>query len=967
MSHSQHHSEWKNQRPHKNSLFAIIIHLIKKPFKLLTKNKEGVMKNAIAGLVLAGLFGSLVLVAAFGIFSRQLPDVHSILNRFVAESTKIYDNKGETLLYEFHGDEKRTIVELSEISPNVINALISAEDKNFYEHKGFSILGIIRSVIRNTFTDSRVGGSTLTQQMIKNTVLTNEKTYTRKIKELILARKAEQEFTKEEILKVYLNTINYGGVNYGVESASQAFFGKSSKDVTLADAAVLAAIPQRPTYLSPYGKHLDVLKARQEWVLDRMQEEGYITKEQSQEAKGQELVYKEQKIQGSITAPHFVFYVHDQLIAEFGEELVNQGGLKVITTLDAKKQEVAEKAIHDANEKNLEKGATNAALVSLDAKNGEILAMVGSQDFFNDEIDGKVNIVTSARQPGSSIKPIVYATAIEKGFTTETVVYDVNTNFAVSGKAYEPKNYDLKERGPITFRNALAQSLNIPAVKAMYLAGVPNVMKKLVEDLTYSTIKKEQDCGLSLVLGGCEVTLLDHASAYTGFARDGEMSKAVAIKEVYDTDGKKIFDIEYTKKKVWEPQTARAINSILTDNVARTPVFGPTSYLQLGDRPVAAKTGTTNDYNDAWAMGYTPSFVTGVWVGNSDGTDMKRGADGSVVAAPIWNAYMRGILQGTPVETFKAPDPLPENIAPVLRGVLGGTVEVEIDRISQKLATEFTPATTREKKIFTQHHDILHFVRKDDPRGAPPDDPAVADGAYGVWEQAVQNWVTRDLQKRKEEALAKGEPWNDATVNAAPPTEYDDVHKPELVPSLTVTNVTNNQVIDQSTYTVTVQANAPRGISKVEYKIDGVVNAVNTFVPYSGTLSLAGIPSGFHTLTVTAFDDVENQTFQNFEINIKQTSSLPSLIISAPTTMTTSGGAITVNASTLNGIKTLNLISVGPSNLPNLSTSLSSPTSTPIQLQWTPNEGAGTYTIYTQGATTSNATVTSNSITVTVQ
>lgn len=964
-----------HRRTHKNSLVAIIKHILTQPFssQKATFSRFSwsvLLKKAFVFGVIALMFGSLAMVAVFGYFSRQLPDVHSILTRFVAESTKIYDRTGEVLLYEIHGDEKRTIVELENISPNIINGLISAEDKNFYHHKGFSIVGFVRAALQNTFTGSTVGGSTLTQQMIKNTVLTREKTYTRKIKELILARKAEQEFTKDEILKVYLNTINYGGVNYGVESAAQAYFGVSAKDVSLAQAAILAAIPQRPSYLSPYGKNTDALFARQHWVLDRMVAEGYISKEMAQSAKQEELIFKNQRISGDIKAPHFVFYVRDLLVQELGEEIVNSGGLKVITTLDWTKQEIAEDVVHSADEFNQTKGATNASLVSLDAKTGEILAMVGSQDYFNDEIDGKVNIATAPRQPGSSIKPIVYAAAIEKGFTDQTVVYDVNTNFSASGKAYEPKNYDLKERGPITFRNALQGSLNIPAVKALYLAGVDSVMKKMSDELGYSTIHSGLDCGLSLVLGGCEVTLLDHVGAYTAFARDGERAHPFALLEVYDASGKQLYEFKEKKTKVWDSQVARTMNSILSDNAARTPFFGANSSLHLGSRPVAAKTGTTNDFNDAWAVGYTPSFVTGVWVGNADGTDMNRGADGSIVAGPIWNSYMRKTLEGTPVELFKDPEPLPEDLPSVLLGALGGDIEVEIDKFSGKLATEYTPASAREKRLYQQHHSILHYLDKNNPRAGlieTPNDPA-----YQIWETAVQDWVKREFEKKKAEALARGEEFNEEMFSSAPPTDYDDVHGPEYTPSLSLLSPQQNDLITSSQLVVQTSMFAPRGISRVEYFIDGQIVKVEQGSTSSTTLSLSSISTGFHTLKVTAYDDVDNQ--QSVEVNlnfkVEGVASFGGQITSplSGTTLSSTLFPLTITAllSNASHIDTANVMYLNAQGFPNLIQSFKKPQGT-LTSQWVTPVNPGTYMIYLELIGTDGTTVKSSPVGITVQ
>lgn len=851
-------------------------------------DSKALVKKALIFGVILFLFGSLFSVAALGYYSRQLPDIHSLLNRYVAQSTKIYDRTGKVLLWEIHGDEKRTVVELDQISPNVKNALISAEDKNFYKHNGFSILGIIRAALKNVLTGSSQGGSTLTQQMIKNTILTNEKTYSRKIKELILAREAEQTFTKDEILKIYLNTINYGGVNYGVESASEAFFGKSAKDVDIAEAAVLAAVPQAPTRLSPYGHNIDALMERKNWVIDRMAEEKYISKEQAKEAKAEQIDFKKLEI-SNIKAPHFVFYIKDQLAEQFGEEAVSQGGMKVITSLDWDKQQMAEDAVHNANDFNKTKGANDAALVSLDAKTGEILSMVGSQDYFNDEIQGQVNVAIEKRQPGSSIKPVVYASALEKGYTPDTVVYDVNTNFAVSGPAYQPKDYDLKERGPITMRYALQGSLNIPAVQFLYLAGVDKVVKRLYEDLGYSTLNKDSNCGLSLVLGGCEVTLLDHVGAYTAFARDGLMATPTGILEVQDKTGKELFKSETKTKKVWDEQTVRLLDSILTDNAARTYIFGANSPLQLGDRPVAAKTGTSNDYNDGWTIGWTPSFITGVWVGNADGTNMKRGADGSIVAAPIWNAYMKKMLEGTPVEYFKTPDPLPTDLKPALSGQVNQGVEYEIDKVSGKLATAYTPENQREKRIYRQDHTILYYVNKDDPRGPNPTNPSTDDPAFDNWEAAVQDWA-----KRQATVDPKTKPVNPllaSTVTStngavitdqAPPTEYDDVHLPEYAPSLTINNPSANQIISSSIFPVNISASAPRTVTRVEYYIDDVPVATNFLPNNEYQVNASAFSEGFHTLKVIVYDGLDNSASQSVELNFKFPDSAPDISWQTP-------------------------------------------------------------------------------------
>jgi len=832
------------------------------------RGRKTLIKKAIAWLFVLGIIGLLVggiiFIGAWAWYSHNLPDPNKVIDRVIAESTKIYDRTGKILLYEIHGDQKRTVVDLDQISNYIKWATISAEDKTFYQHKGFKITSIIRSIIVDVLSGSASqGGSTITQQFIKNAILNNDKTFGRKFKELILAYQIEKKFTKDQILKLYFNEIPYGSVNYGVESAANFFFGKSAKDVTLAEAAILAALPKSPTHLSPYGSHQDELFIRQKWILDEMVKDGYITKADAENAKKEKIEFKKEALAG-ITAPHFVFYVKELLAEKLGEKAIEQGGLKVITTLDVDKQKIAEDAVHNAKEKNLTYKATNAALVSLDAKTGEILAMVGSQDFTDETIDGQVNVTIMPRQPGSSIKPVVYAAAFEKGFTPDTILYDVDTIFAKTPKVYEPHDYDKKERGPITMRNALAGSLNIPAVKTLYLAGYENV-KDLLQRMGYSTITPKSDCGLALVLGGCEVKLLDHTGAFTAFARDGQRAEPAAILSVEDKTGKVLDEFQPQIHKVLSEQSVRQINSILTDANARAFIFGAAPSLLLPNRPVGAKTGTTNDNNDAWTIGFTPSFVTGVWVGNSDGADMTDKADGVNVAAPIWHEYMSKILQGTPVEYFQAPDPPADTLPPILRGIAPSNMEVEIDRASGKLATPLTPDSFRVKKTFNQNHDILYYINKDNPTGPPPTNPA-DDPMFQFWEDGVQKWA---------EKVAKEN--NSQVSTEVAPTEYDDLHVLANSPTLTLIAPTSNQTINASPVDFQVLTSAPRGLSRVAYELDGKLIGVTRATPYNLQINLTDFANGFHHLKVTAFDDIDNAKSVEIDLNLMLSGSVQNL------------------------------------------------------------------------------------------
>ncbi len=815
-------------------------------------------KFIIIIIILTGIFG----LATVAWLSRALPDPNRLMERQVAQSTKIYDRAGETILYEIHGDQKRTLVSLDEIPEYLKNATIAIEDKNFYQHGGFSFWAIFRTAVTNILRGQKAGGSTLTQQLIKNAVLTSEKTYTRKIKELLIAYKVEKKFSKDEILQMYLNEIPYGSTAYGVQAASQRYFGKNVQEIILAEAAILAAMPQAPTRYSPYGSNKDLLIARQHYILDLMVKQNHISEEEADQAKIVELEFKEQT--DNIIAPHFVMYVKELLAEKYGEKMIEQEGLKIYTTLDLYKQEIAEQVIQEKSEKNkTDYNAWNAALISLDPKTGQIFAMVGSKDYFGESepedcISGKSckfepndNVTIRGRQPGSSFKPMVYAAAFAKGYTPDTVLYDVVTNFSTTAKPYEPHNYDNQEHGPVTIRKALAGSLNIPAVKAIYLAGIDNVLN-LADDLGYTTLKDRSRFGLSLVLGGGEIKLIEHANAFSAFAREGELHPITAVLKIEDKNGKIIEEYEEEKgKKVLDSKIARLINNILSDNAARAYAFGERNWLTLGSRPVAAKTGTTNDYRDAWTIGYTPSIVTGVWVGNNDNTEMKRGAAGGTVAAPIWHDYMQKVLGDTPIEYFNQPEQITTG-KPALDGKIGGEIKVKIDKSSGLLATEYTPEHLIEEKTFNQHHSILYYINKDDPLGDSAKDPA-KDPQFELWENRVLDWAKEQEQELTDEK---------------PPTEYDNLHKPENQPTFTIESPVNNQPIMEPLLTVDINASAPRGINRAEYYInDNLLANINSY-PFDLNQSISFLNNGFHKLKVRVCDDVDNCSEKTLEFNL---------------------------------------------------------------------------------------------------
>ncbi len=796
------------------------------------------------------LTGCIALALMIVWFSRGLPNPNQLINREVVQSTKIYDRSGEHILYEIHGEQKRTLVSLKEIPDNVKHATVAIEDKNFYNHGGISIWAMARTMITNVLYQRSAGGSTLTQQLVKNAILTSEKSLPRKIKEIILAQRIEKKFSKDEILQMYLNEIPYGSNAYGVEAASQRYFGKKIGDVSLAEAAVLAALPQAPSRYSPYGSHKDLLLGRKDYVLEVMAEQGYISGEQRDQAKKEEIKF--QKPEANITAPHFVMYIKDILSEKYGEKVMEQGGLKVYTTLDFGKQKAAEEIITEKTKNYPEKyNANNASLVSIDPKTGQVLAMVGSRDYFDDLIDGQVNIATSLRQPGSSMKPLVYASLFEKGYTPATILYDVNTNFSSDpANPYEPRNYNLGENGPVSIRKALAGSLNIPAVKALYLADVKTVVAN-ANDLGYSTLTDPDRYGLSLVLGGGEVKLLEHTNAFSVFANEGQIPEIATILKVEDKDGKILEEAKpKLKDSVFSKKTTQMINSILSDNQARSFVFSANNYLHLGERPVAAKTGTTNDFRDAWTIGYTPSLVTGVWVGNNDNTKMKSGSDGSFLAAPIWHDFMKLALKDSSVESFNSYDNTKTGKA-IIDGDIASANIIRIDKFSGLLASSSTPPELIEEKAYGVPHCILYYVNKDNPLGPKPEQPA-NDPQFNNWEKGVQTWFAKQNKTT-------------STIEVIP-TEYDNVHTEANKPVLSVISPTNGQSVSGNQMNASITASAFRGISIIEYSLDNSP-FISSDKSQMFSIDLSQLITGYHKISFKACDDVLNCTITSTDFN----------------------------------------------------------------------------------------------------
>lgn len=689
------------------------------------------MKKPLIMLLLsAGLIISATILIWISTF--KVPTTESIRERRVSESTKIYDRTGKILLYDTGGNVRRSVVPIENISRHIKNATIAIEDKEFYSHHGVKPTAFIRATLVNILSlNFSQGGSTITQQVVKNSLLTSEKLISRKLKEWVLAIKFEQVATKDEILSMYLNEIPYGGVIYGVEEASQAFFGKKSSDVTLAEAAYLAALPKAPTFYSPYGKNKDKLEERKNLVLREMLKSNFITQEEYDSAIKEKISFIAKGDSG-IKAPHFVFYVLDYIKNKYGEEAVSGEGLRVITSLNYDLQAVGEKIVNDYALENKKKfNAENASIVATDPKTGEILAMIGSRNYFDQEIDGAFNITTAKRQPGSTIKPFVYAEAFIKGYTPETVLFDLKTQFSSScspdnmtmeNDCYAPENYDGVFRGPITLRNALAQSINIPSVKVLYLAGLSDSIR-LARDMGIETLSNRGDYGLTLVLGGGEVTPLEITSAYGVFANNGIKTEISPIIEIKNKAGEILETHNPNPSQVLDKEIALKISSILSDNDARAPSFGQTSALYFPNRDVAVKTGTTNNYKDAWIIGYTPNIVVGAWAGNNNNTPMEKKVAGFIVA-PMWRAFMDQTLAKTPDEQFE--EPLVEDksqLKPVLQGIWQGG----------KFENNNTTVTGGV-------HSILNWVNKDNPRGDYPSDPN-SDSQFERWERGVRIWA----------------------------------------------------------------------------------------------------------------------------------------------------------------------------------------------------------------------------------
>jgi len=833
-----------------------------KPYKSYRKKRQSRVPQIVAFLATVFffifLFGVIGTVGVIAYFSKDLPSPYKLTNRDIAQSTKIYD-RNDKLLYDIYGEENRTMVEIDKVPASLVDATLAVEDAEFYIHQGLSIPGIVRSFVLNLTQQGLYGGSTLSQQVVKNTLLTTERTLSRKIKEMVLTIQVEKRYSKDEILKMYINEVPYGGTAYGVQAASQLYFGKDVKDLTLAESALLAGLPQSPTNYSPFGTYPENAKARQETVLKLMYEKGWIdkqgnrkkiTQEEYETALAQELDYSSGKVQ--ILAPHFVLYVKNLLEERYGTKLVEQGGLKVTTSLDYELQKIAEEEVRYQIDRLAQAGANagNGALVSIDPRTGEVLSMVGSVDYFDTENDGNVNVSLSLRQPGSSMKPIMYAAAFEKGYTAATFLSDIKTTWSDAGGGYTPVEADGVYWGPMLLRDALANSRNVPAVKMMQLVGVQAVLD-ISHDMGITSLNEPERYGLSLTLGGGEVRLLEHTSAFGTFANKGVHQPHVSILKVEDSKGKVLEEFKIgSGKQAMEEKIAYLVSDILSDKYARMRLFGAGNLLQIQDWRVAIKTGTTDDGRDAWTVGYTPNLVTGVWVGNNN-NDPMNGIEGSTGATPIWHYFMERALENRDRGEFVKPE--------------SDFVFREIDELSGMLVG---PNTEKKKwEIFvkgtepTDEDDFHQKVKvcKDQGLLATEIDEKLGNVEEKTFKHLVE--INPEWQKYTDTWMSVAKDYK------KPPTKECNSYKNIEEPIVIINSPKKGKSVKRD-FNVATEVISPRTIVKVEFYYDDVLYKSISTVPYSVDFHLASNIFGEHEIKVKAYDAKGNEGSAKVKVNI---------------------------------------------------------------------------------------------------
>ncbi|HUS52251.1 MAG TPA: PBP1A family penicillin-binding protein [Candidatus Bathyarchaeia archaeon] len=797
-------------------------------------------KVAIFGFI--GVVGlTFFLAILFAFYAKDLPRPDRIV-RQEGFSTKIFD-RNEELLYDVYGQQRRTPVKLEEAPLYLRQATIAIEDKNFYKHGGFDPTGIFRAFYNIIVHRRLQGGSTLTQQLVKNVLLTPQRTLPRKIKEFILAVQIENRYSKDEILQMYLNETPYGGTAWGAEAASEIYFGKKVSELNLVESAILAGLPQKPSVYSPFSDNPQAYIGRTSQVLRRMKEDDYITPEQEQQALDQ-LEEVEFAAEGAnFKAPHFVMYVKRQLEDRYGQRVVEQGGLRVYTTLDLKLQEKAQGAVSEEIAKVESLQITNGAAIVLDPSTGEILAMVGSKNYNDPDYDGKVNVTFSLRQPGSAIKPVTYVAAFKKGYRASTLLMDTPTTFPVAGQPdYKPVNYDGQFHGPLQARFALGNSINVAAVKMLAMVGIKEMLTTAY-DLGLETLEPSPEnlrrFGLSITLGGGEVRLTELASAYSAFANGGLRAEPVSVLKVTDRDGNVLEEHKSVAgRRVLTSEQAFLISHILSDSNARSITFGPGSALNLSGRSVAVKTGTTNDKRDNWTIGWTPQVIVGVWVGNNDNSPMKQVASGVSGAAPIWRRIILEALSGKPARGFTQPSGIVTAEVDVVSGYrahdgyparleyfIKGTEPASEDPIHAKLelckgqdklatATQIARGDYEEKEYFVFQED----------------DPVSVDGV-NRWQEGIGAWLAAIGDSRYH-----------------PPTEYCDASDEVVVK---IEKPDDHQELSTNEVRVKAGVVANNEIKKVEIFVDGEKKETINDKPYEKVIY---IKDGPRTIKVRAED-----------------------------------------------------------------------------------------------------------------
>ncbi len=779
----------------------------------------------------------LIAVIALPLMAFTLPSPDKVIRR-EGFSTKILDRNGKSL-YDIFENERRTPIEIKDMPLYLKQATVAIEDKNFYSHNGFDILGTLRGLSRFFTRGYAQGGSTLTQQLVKNVLLSSERSATRKIKEFILAVQIERKYSKDQILQMYLNEAPYGGTAWGVETASETYFGRSAKDLNLVESAILAGMPQLPSKYSPYSKTPDAYIDRTTNVLRRMREDGYITKDQENASLSELPNVKFQAKGSSFKAPHFVQYVQKILEDRYGEKVIEQGGLKVTTTLDLDLQEKAQAIVTEEIAKVESQRITNGGAVVLDPITGEILSMVGSKRFDDPDYDGQVNVTVALRQPGSSFKPFTYVTAFKKGYTASTMVMDVDTVFqgGTGQPDYQPVNYDGKYRGPVQLRFALGNSLNIPAVKVIAMVGIKDVLETAY-DLGINSLPPNKDTlarvGLSLTLGGGEVRLLELTGGYSAFFNGGTKVEPFAILKVEDNNGKVLEETKPKKgKEVLDPQEAYLISNILSDNSARTDTFGTNSLLNIPGRQVAVKTGTTNDKRDNWTIGGTPQRAIGVWVGNNDNSPMLNVASGVSGSSPIWRRITMESLKDLDPVNFVEPD---------------GITKIEVDSFSGKRAHDGFPSRT---EIFIKgnepNDDDIHVklaICNKEFYIIKEEDPVSTDGK-NRWQEAILNWISGQGDSRYKS-----------------PSDDCGKTKPINVEIVSPTDQTSNL---PNKFDIKMIAETTSKIVEVVLEIDGVKRRTFDGPPYVYEADLA---DGVHILKATAKDTGGNESAHPLTVGV---------------------------------------------------------------------------------------------------